>query len=146
MLLFWIVSYIDDALVGIVFVAIVVALPIGLLVAHDWLKHNFYDTERSENIRLERFLTENWRLVEKEIRLKLSRQLWMDKYDLEKFRIMWGITENDINHILAKFAIENSATTEYGVVYSQDDGKRISGNDYVLIDIKNLPKDKYYYG
>jgi hypothetical protein len=90
-------------------------------------------------------IDESWEFVKKRIKSKLSRKQWISFIDLEDIAILWDIDVDDMVYALAKYASENPMGTTFGEIYRREDNEMISGDYSVLINLKNIDHEKYYY-
>ena len=87
----------------------------------------------------------NWEFLRGRIKLKLTRNQWLNDSDLGEIAEIWEISLNAMNYALAKYAFESPKEVEYGYVYRKKDNELISGRNPVLINLESIDEKHYWY-
>jgi len=87
----------------------------------------------------------NWEYIKKRIKERLSRKQWVSYLDLDDIATLWDIEIDDMVYALAKYATENPSSSTFGEVFRREDQELASGTYSVLINLKNINRENYYY-
>lgn len=104
---------------------------------------NIEVSSKPENV-IRKDVDDNWEKWDKLLQAKLARKTWITTHDLAEQSKLLGVEPEYLAYALSKYAIEHPRQTTYGFVYEKKTGELMTPTR-VLISLKNLPRDKFYF-
>ena len=95
--------------------------------------------------RSKKIIDDNWDYLKKRISIELSQEQWINILYLTDVAELLDIDVQVISYAFAKYAFENPGKVKYGTVCRYSDGEDVTGREYVLVNMKSLDSEKYYF-
>jgi hypothetical protein len=100
---------------------------------------------RQKNEDFERDVYSNWEKWEVCMQSKMNNLQWISVAKFEDVKTLYSVGDHQIYWLMSRYALEHPGAVHLGFVYNKSDNT-ILAYSKVLVDLKNLDRNKYYCG